>query len=1005
MNKIKSLIKALLLLFIVQIGFLSMLVPLVENNKSELISVEPIALPTPSYDYLQPETALQARSFHELEYMLNEWIIPSHQVSELINDGKIEVKKELPELGLTIVKTINGETALNRSPHVFQNFIIRNDELFSTSTSHSRKNSLETTLEWVGAEDLHKIGLDGTGITVAILDSGISPHNLVNTLSGSNSYVDGERNDASDSLGHGTQVASIVSQVAPEASLYNYRVFNSEGQTELTWILEALNDILAMNETIDIVQMSFGGYGIVNEMNTVMKQLISAGLIPIVAAGNSGPFGQSISRPAHSPYTIAVGAAVSPNEVAAFSSQGPRLNGLAGPELIAPGFNVEVASLKEESPTIYQNGTSFAAPFVSGGVALLLSGDSLTRETRNESRFWKLKAALMSSANSLDQFPSVAVGAGFVNLENAFETLKDDVVVSMAPRSINPSNYFFQISTNGQTKKFPISIYSAEEYTVSHNATEVPSGIQLNLSIPDKISVGLNVLNLSIEIDTNLKMDKYRTNLDLQINSKLLSLAINLETRYSGGRILWDLRYDNDTNSAAFSNGYFGDNSVLAHWLTSIGRTSAAVVGNESDFYGTGYTYQSEDIIQALENHDLLVISDPEFPYLSSEISLIQSWVSQGNSLLVITDLDNQTSGTQEGTDHTTLNALLDDYGIMITNRRIPTEQNSTVPGTTVSHDDSAIGPFSSQFSFDFVGVELEVTENSNTKEIAYSGDDVIAAAHRTTLGGAVVVVGSSFPFSNWAYYIPNADNNFKFSFQIIDWLLNVQQPIVKFAYSTNSLGFLGFDSESKFTVNLSEREGKSINESQFSSFKGTLIESNGHYLQLAFRKKGDAFEASWKPTTSGLGILYVSIQIPGYAPLNGALQVDVVDSAFPIFLVLLLILGVFGVGFFVYNRRKGPSTPDYRLPPTPRAADDLAKQDHIASNSKIGAEGQILEEAICISCGMPLFSGAAFCEKCGARQTPKEGIKAKSSCPKCGSSIRLANARFCESCGNLFEG
>ncbi|MHA2232659.1 MAG: S8 family peptidase, partial [Candidatus Hodarchaeales archaeon] len=792
MKKIKSLIKPLLLLFIVQIGFLNMLAPLVDNNRSTIISIEPIALPTPSYKNLQPEIALQERSFHDLEYMADEWIIPSHQVSELMNEGKIQVKKELAELGLTIVKTISSETALNRSPHVFQNFIIRNDELSSTSASYLEKNSLETTLEWVGAEDLHNSGLDGTGITVAILDSGISSHNLVNALSGSKSYVDpDDGHGISDGLGHGTQVASIVSQVAPEASLYNFRVFDSEGQTELTWILEALNDVLAMNETIDIVQMSFGGYGIVNEMNTVMNQLISAGLIPIVAAGNSGPYGQSISRPAHSPYTIAVGAAISPNEVAAFSSQGPRLNGLAGPELIAPGFNVEVASLEMEGATIYQNGTSFAAPFVSGGVALLLSGNSLTRETRNESRFWKLKAALMSSANSLDEFPSIAVGAGFVDLENAFETLDNDVVVSMAPRSINPSNYFFQISTNGQIKKFPISIYSAEEYTVSHQPFEVPPGIQLNLSIPDRINIGLNILNLSIEIDKNLKMDKYRTNLDLQINSKLLSLEINLETRYSGGRILWDLRHDNDTNSAAFSNGYFGDNSVLAYSLTSIGRASAAVVGNESDFYGTGYTYQSEEIIQALENHDLLVISDPEIPYLANEISIIQSWVSQGNSLLVIADLDNQTDGTQGGTDHTTLNTLLDDYGITITNQRIPADQNSTVRGTTVSHEDSAIGPFSSQFRFDFIGVALEVTENSNSKTIAYSGDNAIAAAHRTTLGGAVVVVGSSFPFSNLAYYIPSSDSNFKFSFQIIEWLLNAQQPVVTFAYSTNPLGFL----------------------------------------------------------------------------------------------------------------------------------------------------------------------------------------------------------------------
>ncbi|MFX0116895.1 MAG: S8 family serine peptidase, partial [Candidatus Hodarchaeota archaeon] len=771
---------------------------------------------------------------------------------------------------------------------------------------------------------------------------------------------------------------------------------------QFAWVLEALNMILGMNETIDIVQMSFGGYGVFEEINTVMEQLVSAGVIPVVSAGNSGPYGHSISRPAHSPFTIAVGASGEPDEVMAFSSQGPRLYGLAAPDLIAPGYNVEVASHEDEESTTYQNGTSFASPFVSGGVALLLSGDASINASKNEARFWKLKAALMSSAKALDQYPSVAVGAGFVDLDAAFETLTDDVVVSIAPNRISSSNYFFQISTNGEIKTFPISIYSADTYEISYQDTELPSGVNVNLTAPNKLHIGLNVLNLSIEIDPDLKMDKYQIIIDIQIGSKLLNLEIDLENKYSGGRILWDLRYDNDTNNSAFSNGYFGDNSNLAYLLSSVGRSSAAIVSNESDFYNTGYTYQAEEIVQALEKHDLLVISDPEFSYSSSEITFIQSWVGSGKSLLVVTDFDNETeSGTQTGTEHSTLNALLSSYGIEITNQLIPETQNRTVFGTTIPKDSSGMGPFSSRFSFDFVGVALEVTENSNTKTIASFDNNAIAAVHMTTSGGAIAVVGSSFPLSNLAYYVPNSENNFKFAWQLIEWLLNMQQPIARFTYSANNLAFLGLESDSKFEVSLSGREGRINPVDQFESFSGTLVEYNGNYLQITFRKKGDAFEASWEPTTSGIAVLYVNIQIPGYAPLNGALQVDVIGGDFPIFLILLLVLVALGVGFIIYSTRKRKSLPDYRSTPAPRTIDASVKQDQMFSNSKRVTETPSQHEVRCISCNAPLFPGAAFCEKCGTRQVSKETIKAKTSCPKCGASIRLTTAQFCEFCGN----
>ncbi|MFW9915381.1 MAG: S8 family serine peptidase [Candidatus Thorarchaeota archaeon] len=1001
-------INAFLLIVIIHFAFIALAIPTADSKTNLKPTAEFIHSLPPSEQNLPPVPSFPVSSFQEFDRVPNQWIIPSNALSSLINDGlEIILKQELPELDLAIIETNDSALVLDHCPQAFSNLIIRNAAPFSTDSISSDGYSFDTTLEWVGAKELQENnGLTGAGVHIAILDSGISSHELVTPIpeSRSHSYVE---NDPSpeDGIGHGTAVASIISQVAPQAVIHNYRVFDANGDTQVDWILNALEAVLALNATIDIVQMSFGGYGIINEMTTIMDQMVSGGLIPVVSAGNSGPYGQSISRPAHSPSTIAVGATGEPDEVLAFSSQGPRLYGLAGPDLVAPGYDVEVASLVEGETTTYQNGTSFSSPFVSGGIALLLSADSLSSEPRDETRFWKLKAALMASAKHLDEFPSVAAGAGFIDLDTAFETLNDDVIVSMAPYRISASNYFFQITTDGQMREFPISIYSDKDYDASYRDPELPSGITLNFSVPDMIHTGLNILNVSIELNKDLEMDKYEINLDLQISSKLVSLKINLETRYSGGRILWDLREDNDSNGAAFSNGFYGAHSALAYWLTTLGRPSAAVVGNASDLYGTGYVYQAEEMVSILDNYDLLVISDPEYSYSSSDISIIQNWVASGKSLLIIADYNNQTeSGMQLGSEHASLNTLLDQYGIEITNQMIPEDHNSTVLGTTVSKDDSGISPFSSQFKFDFIGVALDVTEDPNTKAIAYANNEPIAAVHKTISGGSVAVVGSDFLFSNLALYVPNANFNFKFTWQTIEWLLNAQEPQSEFTYSTDPLAFLGFNSDSKFTVKLSGLEGRTNPMDELDSFPGTLVESNGHYLHMTFRKKGEEFEASWEPTASGVATLYVNIQISGYAPLNGALQVDVVKGGFPIFLVLLLVLVVLGVGFFLYTSRKKTTFPDFETLSTRKAEGTPTKQDQMEARTKADIGTQPRKESKCISCGAPLFSGAAFCEKCGARQNPKEMTKPARVCLKCGAPIRQSTAQFCEFCGTRLE-
>ena len=240
--------------------------------------------------------------------------------------------------------------------------------------------------------DSQSRSLTGQGVTVAVLDTGIDyTHPDLGGCIGAGckvvggyNFVEGE--DATnpiDKHGHGTHVAGIIAAkgaltgVAPDVTLYAYKVLSDQGWGMESSIVAALekavdpDDNPLTDDQIDIVNMSLGGSGAPDSpISEAANNAMAAGVVVVVAAGNSGSSYSTIGSPGNAEDVLTVGASDNNGAIAGFSSRGP-ISGKAyvKPELVAPG--VEINSAKPGDSYVRLSGTSMATPHVAGGVALL----------------------------------------------------------------------------------------------------------------------------------------------------------------------------------------------------------------------------------------------------------------------------------------------------------------------------------------------------------------------------------------------------------------------------------------------------------------------------------------------------------------------------------------------------------------------------------------------------------------------------------------------------------
>jgi len=224
----------------------------------------------------------------------------------------------------------------------------------------------------------------GAGVKIGIIDSGYThqPQLVIPAETTSIGFKSGK-----DQNGHGTSVYSIISLIAKNSLIYNVKVLDENGFGKIEHTEEAIYYLI--DKGVDVINMSLGAKGKHKGVVEALKKAEEAGIVIISASGNTGK--SNVLFPANQDYPIAVGAINRKSMLASFSTTGKEI------DIVAPGENVEVV-FHDGSHRI-ASGTSFAAPHVTGIVALMI--DSKFMNTEKKLRPELIKRNLYKNAEDL----------------------------------------------------------------------------------------------------------------------------------------------------------------------------------------------------------------------------------------------------------------------------------------------------------------------------------------------------------------------------------------------------------------------------------------------------------------------------------------------------------------------------------------------------------------------------------------------------------------------------
>ena len=348
------------------------------------------------------------------------------------------------------------------------------DQMLRTQMTHIFKPD-ERDIEW-GVSMIHAdkvwedFGIDGSGTVVGIIDGGANyelpalkkkfydydagkgdidtdkqddPKTAAWEGCAYRDFVEGtDTPQKTSSDDHGTHVAGTIVGaesenknrigVAPGARFITARAMGVDGG-DIADLIAAAQWMYQMEP--DVVNNSWGGEADTDEW---FKEITDAwkekGIIPVFAAGNTAdeiPGEGTISNPANYPDVIAVAAVDQNKQIGNFSNKGPSAfdSSLTKPEVAAPG--VQIRSVNSKGRYVSWNGTSMAAPHVTGAVALIRAAAKKYGKEKDYDELDEIRDLLMETAEPLTdakfpESPNFAYGAGLINVYDAVSKIAGD---------------------------------------------------------------------------------------------------------------------------------------------------------------------------------------------------------------------------------------------------------------------------------------------------------------------------------------------------------------------------------------------------------------------------------------------------------------------------------------------------------------------------------------------------------------------------------------------------
>ena len=345
-------------------------------------------------------------------------VVPIEQPQNaILYSGDLTLARKVVSIGISLLLIVSIFWLVN---------YIDEEGVFSLRHSEEAISYQETYSEMIQLDD---VSLDGEGISVCIVDSGIDmthPDLSRLSLAGWRDFISNEPEPYDDN-GHGTSMAGIlvadgwIKGVAPSVDLYVAKALdgvNGQGSDEV--VAQAIDWCVEQN--VNVISLSLGGApGILpfnpfsgRDSGDAASDAIDEGIVVVAAAGNDGGDDDDgdVAHPSSEQLVISVGgvtlsethwsgSSIGDNDGSLFPLLLPRQDPNKKPEIVAPGESVPV--INNQNSWSIVDGTSASTVFVTGAIALLLENSpelSSDNEQSNSDTVTQIKQLILNSVKA-----------------------------------------------------------------------------------------------------------------------------------------------------------------------------------------------------------------------------------------------------------------------------------------------------------------------------------------------------------------------------------------------------------------------------------------------------------------------------------------------------------------------------------------------------------------------------------------------------------------------------